>query len=143
MTTLVLTRGDTRAGVTIIWPARSRSSALARQWRGFEEWCEGRGLVAGLCGPSSVGPTLILGPCFNRLQSARGPRPVRPGHIIRVAPSGQLKHRRAIALGVLDGSRGAVGHARSPDARPAIDGFVNGPAIDGVGCALSGEHAWQ
>src|SRR5262245_49765613 len=48
MTILVLTQEDTRHGVTTTWPARSRSSVLARQWRGFEEWGEGRRRVAGL-----------------------------------------------------------------------------------------------
>src|SRR5262249_31376436 len=48
MTILVLTREDTRHGVTTTWPARLRSSVLARQWRGFEEWGEGRRRVAGL-----------------------------------------------------------------------------------------------
>src|SRR5262249_61005435 len=48
MTILVLTREDTRPDVTTTWPARSRSSALAKQWLGFEECCEGRRRTAGL-----------------------------------------------------------------------------------------------
>jgi hypothetical protein len=79
-------------------------------------------------------PTLQSAPVHARSE------PGRPGHFIRVAPLGQLEHRRALALGLLYGSRVAVGHAQSPDARLAIEGFVDGPAIGSDRRDGKGEH---